>query len=69
MEILNILRIIKKNLDKINYFVYTNNDAIYIYYNNVGNEFNKKIASMGQHIYNSFDNFYMDNNLINTDIN
>ena len=63
-----ILSIIKKNyLDKIDNVVNTNND--YMYSNKFGNECDSHFSSMGQHINNSFDNLYVDNNLIINNIN
>ena len=54
-------------VDKINNFANKNNDAID--YTNVGNEFNIHFSSMGQHIYNSFENLYIEKFLINSNIN
>ena len=54
-------------LTKINNFVNKNNDSINS--NNVGNEINIHFASMGKNINNSFENLYIENNLINININ
>ena len=51
----------------MNICVNTYTDAIYS--TNVGNEFNIHFASMGQHNNNSFENLYIENNLLNSNIN
>ena len=66
-KLLNKLTHHKFFLDKINNFVNKNNDAIDS--TNVGNEFNIHFASMGKHINNSFENLYIENNLINRNVN
>ena len=66
-KLLNKLTHNKFCLDKINNFVNKNNDAIDS--TNVGNEFNIHFDSMGKHINNSFENLYIENNLINSNIN